>query len=82
MSNIFDYILELKSKGYNIGFTCNDLGIVSFVQYYNEYVNGRKIYGTKKKNLVNVSLEECINETEAVYESIVSRLIKNSREDY
>lgn len=82
MSNIFDYILELNSKGYNIGFTCNDLGIVSFVQYYNEYVNGRKIYGSKKKNLVNVSLEECINETEAVYESIVSRLVKNSRKDY
>lgn len=82
MTNIFDYILELKGKGYNIGFTCNDLGIVSFVQYYNEYVNGRKVYGTKKKHLINVSLEECINETEAVYESILKRLVKNNREDY
>lgn len=77
MSNIFDYILDLKGKGYNIGFTCNDLGIVSFVQYYNEHVNGRKIYGSKKRHLVNVSLEECINETKDVYESIVSRLVKN-----
>lgn len=82
MTNIFDYILELKGKGYNIGFTCNDLGIVSFIQYYNEYVNGRKVYGTKKKKLINASLEECINETEAVYESILKRLVKNNREDY
>lgn len=82
MSNIFDYILELKGKGYNIGFTCNDVGIVSFVQYYNEYVNGRMIYGTKKKKLVNATLNECINEAEAVYEAIVKRLIKDGRKDY
>lgn len=82
MTNIFDYILELKGKGYNIGFTCNDLGIVSFIQYYNEYVDGRKVYGTKKKKLVNISLEKCINETEAVYEAIVKRLVKDGREDY
>lgn len=82
MSNIFDYILELKGEGYNIGFTCNDVGIVSFIQYYNEYVNGRMIYGTKKKKLVNATLEECINETEAVYEAIVKRLIKDGRKDY
>lgn len=82
MSNIFDYILELKDNGYIIGFSCNDLGIVSFVQYYNEYVNGRMIYGTKKKKLVNATLNECINEAEAVYEAIVKRLIKDGRKDY
>lgn len=82
MINIFDHILELKSQGYNIGFTCNDLGIVSFVQYYNEYVDGRKIYGTKKKKLINVTLEECIDDAGEVYEFILKRLVKNGREDY
>lgn len=82
MNNIFDYILELKSKGYNIGFTCNDIGIVSFVQYYNEYVNGRRIYGAKKKKLASAYLEECIDKADSIYNSIMKRLVKDSRVDY
>lgn len=58
MNDVINFIFGLRSKGYNITFELNKFGIFTIVEYYNESVNGRIIYGTKKNELWSGRAEE------------------------
>lgn len=51
MNNVINFIFELRSKGHNITFELNKLGIFTVVEHYNKSVNSHMIYGTKKNEL-------------------------------
>ena len=58
MNNVINFILELRSNGHNVTFELNRYGIFTVTEYYNESVNGRMIYGTKKNQLWSGKAEE------------------------
>ena len=58
MSNVINFILELRSKGHNITFELNKFSYFSIVEHYNESVDGRIIYGTKRNVLWNGNPED------------------------
>ena len=51
MNDVINFIFELRSKGHNVTFELNEFGYFRVVEYYNESVNGRMIYGRKKNVL-------------------------------
>lgn len=51
MNDVINFIMELRDNGHNIIFELNKFGIFTIVEHYNESVNGRMIYGTKKNKL-------------------------------
>ena len=58
MNNVINFIMELRSQGHNVTFELNKFGIFTVVEHYNETVNGRMIYGTKKNQLWSGKAEE------------------------
>lgn len=63
MNNVINFIFELRSKGHNITFELNRYGYFTVIEYYNERVNGRMIYGTKKNVLYHDMAEKVGEET-------------------
>lgn len=53
MLKVIQYLLSLKSEGYVIIFDLNSVGVFTAYQNYNEVVNGRRIYKSKKKKLIS-----------------------------
>jgi hypothetical protein len=51
MNDVINFIMDLRDNGHNITFELNKFGIFTIVEHYNESVNGRMIYGTKKNQL-------------------------------
>lgn len=58
MNDVINFIFELRNQGHNITFELNKFGIFTVVEHYNESVNGRMIYGTKKNQLWSGKAEE------------------------
>ena len=53
MFKVIQYLLSLKTEGYIISFELNTFGVFTAYQNYNEVVNGRRIYKSKKKKLIS-----------------------------
>lgn len=51
MNDVINFIFGLRGKGHNVTFELNEFGYFRVVEYYNESVNGRMIYGRKKNVL-------------------------------
>ena len=84
-NNVFDYLLNLRSKGYLITFDLNDYGRLTIKQGYNEYIDGRKIYEIKHRRLAIVNLDEVNNspfEMEELRRKIDKNLIPDNRINY
>lgn len=75
MRTIFDYLISLREK-HNIGWSVNEFGILIVIQYYRETVNGRQLYGLKKKKLVQVSLDNALSNPKEIAKRINKSLIE------
>lgn len=75
MRTIFDYLIAVREE-YNIGWSVNEYGILTVIQYYQETSNGRQIYGLKKKKLVQVSLDTALSNPKEIAKRINSGLIE------
>ena len=75
MNNVFDYLMDIRNDGYHISFSFNDLGILTVKQHYNEFVNGRTIYGKRALKLASVKYDT-LDSTEAI-ESFIAKVQMN-----
>ena len=75
MNNVFDYLMDIRNDGYHISFAFNDLGILTVNQHYNEFVNGRIIYGKRTLKLASVNYDT-LDSTEAI-ESFIAKVQMN-----
>lgn len=75
MRTIFDYLISLREE-YNIGWSVNEFGILTVIQYYQETINGRRIYGLKKKKLVQIPLDTALSNPKEIAKRIKRSLIE------
>lgn len=75
MRTIFDYLISIREK-YNIGWSVNEFDILTVIQYYQETSNGRRIYGLKKKKLVQVPLDSALSNPKEIAKRINKSLIE------
>lgn len=75
MRTIFDYLISLREE-YNIGWSVNEFGILTVIQYYQESINGRRIYGLKKKKLVQIPLDTALSNPKEIAKRINRSLIE------
>lgn len=75
MRTIFDYLIAIREE-YNIGWSVNEFGILTVIQYYRETVNGRQIYGLKKKKLVQTPLDTALSNPKEIAKQIDNGLVE------
>lgn len=58
LMQLFEQLFALRNRNINITFTLNEFGILIVDFRYHEYVDGRLLYGMKKKKLGSVNVKE------------------------
>lgn len=78
--SIFDFLLDL-SREKLITWEVNELRVLRVYQLYNEHINGRRIYGRKKKKLININLDAAINDPYMVIAEIEANIVEDKHYD-